>query len=316
MYNQNIFSALAKYNTEENENYLTESFTFVIKALLQQERPIGMEVLTHLCVGDNDFSFDVDEDISVLTQEIITQGIPDIKVSSSDKLIYIEVKDYSPVDSRQLRHYRADLESSNATIKRLILLTRFPADFSEHKGIPDKCVCWFEVYNWLADVKQKAQDPDSIYLIKSFMSFLEVKKMSIERVGWEYINGVPAFNNLISMIEAAVKDAKIPFHKTYPRASAWSWKGFWLENKKFWCGIYYNAPLVVVFKAFHKKDFDMKKVKTLSYPIKEALQSIWFQLHLEDTPFFSLDKDRQLEEITKFIKTSYIETQQMRIKEK
>jgi len=32
----NIFSALAKYNSASDENYLTESFVFVINTLLQQ----------------------------------------------------------------------------------------------------------------------------------------------------------------------------------------------------------------------------------------------------------------------------------------
>lgn len=315
MFSQNVFSALAKYDSEEGENYLTEAFTFFINALLQQERYIGIEVLTQLCSENNDFSFHLDENISITTQETTPLGIPDIKISSPDKLIYVEVKDCSPVVSSQLKHYKTVLASSKATIKQLILLTRFPVDFSEHKGVPDKCVCWFEVYNWLANVKQKAQDPVSVYLIKSFMSFLEVKKMSIEKVGWEYIDGVPAFNNLINMIEAAIKDVKISFNQTYPRASAWAWKGFWLEKKAFWCGVYYNSPLVVVFKAFHKNNLDIKKVGTPSYPVKEALQSIWFQLRLEDINFFSLDKDKQLEEITKFIKTSYVEAQQMRVRE-
>ncbi len=314
MSSENIFSALAKYNSAEDENYLTEAFVFVLNSLLTGERAAGCEILTKLCVNDDEFSFDYDEAISVSTQEMTEQGTPDIKVSSPDKLIYVEVKDYSPVVSSQLKRYRKGLESKSATIKRLILLTRFPVDFSEHKGIPDKHARWFEVYNWLADVKQRAQDPVSLYLIDEFMNFLEVKRVSIEKVGWEYINGVPAFNNLINMIEAAIKDAKLSFYKTSPKAAAWASKAFWLENKKFWCGIYYNAPSVVVFKAFNKEDLDIKRVETPSYPVKKALKSIWFSLQLEDIHFFSLDKDRQLEEITEFIKTACAEAQKMRVK--
>jgi len=46
MSDENIFSALEKYNSAIDENYLTESFVFVINTLLQQERPIGIEILT------------------------------------------------------------------------------------------------------------------------------------------------------------------------------------------------------------------------------------------------------------------------------
>lgn len=310
-----IFSALAKYDSAEDENYLTEAFVFLINSLLAEERNIGLEVLAQLCISENDFAFDIEEGISVSTQETTEQGIPDIKVSSSNKLIYVEVKDYSPVDPSQLKRYKKTLESSSADIKRLILLTRFPIDVSEHKGIPNKHVCWFEVYNWLANIRQKSQDPVSAYLIESFMSFLEVKRMSIEKVGWEYTNGVAAFNNLINMVEAAIKDVGISFHKRYPRAAAWDSKGFWLENKKYYCGIYYNAPLAVIFKAFHRRDLNLDNVQAPSYPIKEAFASMWFMLQLEDIHFFALDKDKQLEEITKFVRTAYEEAKQMRIKE-
>lgn len=316
MSNENIFSALGKYNSGMGENYLTESFVFVINALLKQEHSIGLEILTQLCMKDNEFLFDGDEDISIITQESTDEGIPDIKISSNDKLIYVEVKDSSPVSSRQLKNYRKDLESSRYAIRRLILLTRFPTELSEHKGIPDKCIRWFEVYNWLVGAKAKVQDPVTGYLMESFMSFLEVKQMSIQKVGWEYIEGVPAFFNLINMIEASIKNVGISFHRNLPRAAAWDWKGFWLENKKYWCGIYYNNPLVVVFKAFDKKSLDVKRVKIPSYPIKEAARSIWFQLPLEDILFFSLDKDKQLEALTKFVKTSYEEAQKMRLKDK
>lgn len=267
MVNGTIFSALEK---ETGENYLTEAFVFLINSLLVRERPLALEFLTYLCTENNEFSFDTDENISVTTQEIIEQGILDIKISSFGKQIYVEVKDYSPVSIGQLKRYRKHLESSSAPIKRLILLTRFPVDLTEHQGIPDKHICWFEVYNWLVSAEDKVKDSVSTYLIKSFKSFLEVKRMSIEKVGWEYINGVTAFNNLINMIEAAVKNIGIPFYKKLPKAARWDSKGFWLENRKYYCGIYYNAPLTVIFKAFNKKDLNIDNVKSPSYPIKKA----------------------------------------------
>ena len=70
---ENIFSTLAKYNSATDENYLTEAFVFVINSLLQRERPIGLEILTQLCVENNEFCFDTDEAISVSTQETILQ---------------------------------------------------------------------------------------------------------------------------------------------------------------------------------------------------------------------------------------------------
>lgn len=315
MSEENIFSALAKYNSARDENYLTEAFVFLINSLFTRERTIGLEILTQLCVKNNEFCFETDEPISISTQEITEQGTPDIKISSPDKLIYIEVKQGSDLGAQQLERYRKALGSSDATIKHVVLLTRFAIDFEEKIERPYKHIRWFEVYNWLANSRTRAKNPVSVYLIDSFNSFLEAKQMSIEKVGWEYINGVPAFNNLINMIEAAIKAADIPFYTKYPRAVAWDWKAFWLGNKEFWCGIYHNTPLVVVFKVFDKKTLNPKLIEMPSYPLKEAKLSYWFCLQLEDKHFFSLDKDKQLEEITKFVKTAYAEAQLMRIKE-
>jgi len=57
----------------------------------------------------------------------------------------------------------------------------------------------------------------------------------------------------------------------------------------------------------------VKLVDTPSYSVREDKDLIWFRLSLEDTHFFSLDKDKQLEEITKFVKIAYAEAQKMRV---
>ena len=308
MFNENIFSTLAKYNSARDENYLTEAFVFLINTLLLRDRPIGLEILTQLCVKNNEFSFDANEDISISTQETTEQGRPDIKVLSPNKLIYIEVKHDSALDPQQLVRYKEALESSTATIKCVNLLTRFAIDFDQQER-PYKHVRWFEVYNWLTNAK--AHDPVSVYLIESFKSFLEVKQMSTQKVGWEYINGVPAMINLINMIEVAIQGTSL---RIYQKSSGWDFRGFYLEDKEFWCGIYYGDPMVVVFEIPDKENFNTKLVDTPNYPVREDRDVIRFRLQLEDRHFFSLDKDNQLEEITNFVKKAYSDAQQMRVK--
>jgi hypothetical protein len=46
---------------------------------------------------NSEFSFDEDEVVSVSTPETTQPGTPDIKISSPDKLIYVEVKHDSPL---------------------------------------------------------------------------------------------------------------------------------------------------------------------------------------------------------------------------
>jgi hypothetical protein len=310
MLNENIFSALAKYNSAIDENYLTEAFVFVLNSLLLNERPIGIQILTQLCVNNNEFAFDPDEHISISTQETTEQGRPDIKVSSPNKLIYIEVKHDSVLGPQQLARYKKALEPSPAIIKRIVLLTRFEIDFEDKQEKAfDKHVHWFEVYNWLANAE--AQEPVSAYLIESFKSFLEVKQMSIQKVEWEYIKGLPAFKNLINMMEVAIQGASLTIYKKSPGRE---FTGFYIESQELWCGIYYDDPLVVVFEITDKKKFNTKLVDTPSYPVREGKANIRFRLQLEDKYFFSLDKDKQLEEITEFVKKAYSDAQRMRVK--
>ena len=307
-----IFSALGKYKQTE-ENYLTEAFVFLISSLLESalDHLIGIEILNQLCAFEQGSTFDPVEKVSVVTQEVIEVGKLDIKIQSPDKLIYVEVKDYSPVNPQQLKKYRIDLDSHNIPTKRLVLLTRFFVDSSEHKNLSDRQVRWSEVYNWLTFLK--VQDPISRYLINSFISFLEVKQMSMQKVGWEYVNGVPAFNNLIDMIEVAIRSAGIPFSKTAPKGFGWDYRGFSMEGG-LWCGIVYSDHLYLIFEIWDKQKYDQTRVKQPTYPVRDNNKSIFFDLIFENVRFFCLDKDKQLEEITKFIKTAYAEAQQMMVK--
>jgi hypothetical protein len=303
----NIFSALGKYSTSE-ENYLTEAFVVLLNTLLARERAVAVEILNKLCVANNEFCFDVTEDISVSTQEATEQGRPDIKISSPDKLVYVEVKYEAELGEKQLERYNEALNSSSAVIKCVVLLTKFPVDFGEKDRKPDKHVRWREVHNWLASLKPR--EAVSEYLVNSFKSFLEVKRMTIQKVGWEYINGVSALNNLIDMVEEGAKRASISI---YRRCPAWESKGLYLENAEFWCGVSFYDPdhLQVIFQLCDKNKFN----KNLSHlVVREGKDSFFFDLMLEDIHFFSLDKDKQFDEITKFVKNAYTEAQQMRVK--
>jgi len=122
---ENIFSALAKYNSACDENYLTEAFVFVLNHLLNEDREHGLGILSLLCINGEDFAFDRDESISISTQEVTQYGTPDIKISSPNKLIYVEVKHDSGLERTQIDRYNKALELSNAEIKHVVLLTRF-----------------------------------------------------------------------------------------------------------------------------------------------------------------------------------------------
>jgi len=136
--------------------------------------------------------------------------------------------------------------------------------------------------------------------------------MTLQKVTWEYINGVPAMINLINIIEVAIQGAGIDFYKTYPKSAGWDFKGFNLENRDFWCGIYFNNPLVLTFELLDKSKFDKNKLSEPVYLLQEGKERLWFRLPLEETLFFSLTRDQQLDQITNFIKSCKSDSEIMR----
>jgi hypothetical protein len=306
---ENIFSALAKYGSRESENYLTEAFVFLLKNLLERDRKTAVRILDMLCGRDDEFCFDPEQTIIISTQKTTEEGRPDIEILAPNKRIYVEVKYDATLGYRQIDRYRKALEAHPEKNKCIVLLTRFAVEL-EGDAKPDKHVRLFEVYNWL--VEAEVEDPVSEYLVRAFMDYLEEKQMSIQKVGWEYINGVPALTNLMNMIQVAIESPSLPI---YQKTAGWDWKGFYIMDGDHFCGIYYERPLTVVFEIQHKGRYDLERLVEARYPVEEGQHSISFLLDLESTHFFSLNKDEQLELITTFLRASLDDAQEARIGE-
>lgn len=298
MMGENIFSALSKYDSASEENYLTEAFVFLVNRLLDRDGPVGIQLLTNLCVDSDEFFFDPSEPISIVTQVGTEQGRPDIEISTRDKLIYIEVKHDSGLGPTQLQRYKKALEESGVDVTKLILLTRFSIELNDEETQLCRHVKWFEVYNWLTEAEP--EDAVSQYLARAFLDFLEEKQMSMQKVGWEYIKGVPALRNLMNMIEVAIKNASLSIHQ---RSAGWEWRGLYLDKGKYFCGIYYSDPLSLVFQWQSETKPDEAILAEPDYRYgKRPRGTIYFALDLEAAHFFSLDKDGQLETISTFLK--------------
>lgn len=305
---ENIFSILAKYSSRESEDYLTEALVFLLTHLLEKERKTTVKILTRLRVKDEEFGFDPEQTIIISTQKTTEEGRPDIEIVAPNTRIYIEVKDYAPLGYRQIERYREGLKAYPERNKCIVLLTRFAVAL-EGDAKPDKHVRWFEVYNWLAEVE--LEDPVSEYLVRAFMAFMEEKQMSIRKVGWEYINGIPALTNLMNMVQVAIESLSLPTHQ---RTAGWDWKGFYLLDNEHYCGIYFDRPLTLVLDVT-KERYDLEMLAEPQYPIEETQRSILFLLDLEATHFFSLNKDEQLELITTFLRASLEDAEKARIEE-
>jgi len=112
--------------------------------------------------------------------------------------------------------------------------------------------------------------------------------MTMEKISWEYIDGVPAMMRLTKMLETAIPEAlpKIAFKPT----AGWTWRGFYLgPDFDFFLGVYYDRPTVLLFANERGSD-------NATYDRR---------LDLETTHFFALTGDEQFQLIVDFAKQAY-----------
>ena len=276
-----VFSTLFRARLG-SEDYLTEAFVLVLKLLLERQPSEAVAMINRLSGLPQEARFEHPESVAISTQVIIEEGRPDIEMrDGKDRLVYVEVKHDSPLGVRQLERYLAELQTSSFTTTRLVLLTRSRVSAHETTLAPDKYhhVCWYEIHNWLAQTE--VRDEVCQYFIHSFLRFLEEKRMSMEKVPHEYIEGVPALLKLTEMMEASITEA-IPGAK-YKRTAGWGYRGFNINS--YYYGIRSAQPSLVVYES------DMGNSPTYKR-----------DLNLQHEDFFSLDKDEQYERLVEFLR--------------
>lgn len=284
----NVFSALSMYGSSQEENYLTESFVFLINLLIERMPNEGLRFLNRLTGPLPFHSITQPRLIVIRTQAACEQGRPDIEIrEAEDTLVYVEIKHDSPIGYGQLEYYLKQLHQSGYTNVRLVLLTRSRASANETTLVPADYhhVCWYEVYNWLADMSNC--DEVSQYFVNAFMNFLEEKNMNLKKVTWEYAHGTEALLNLTTMMEIAAKE--IMPDVAFKRTGGWSWRGFYLDSTYFF-GVRFNRPLIIVFENNLGTNPTGKR-----------------ELDLETTHFFALTKDEQFELLADFLKRARTE---------
>ncbi|MBI4185961.1 MAG: PD-(D/E)XK nuclease family protein [Chloroflexi bacterium] len=303
-FERNIFLTLERYSQPNSENYLTEAFCFLLRILLEKDCEAGCQLLNKMN-PDLKPLFDPRDKVVVCTQESTDYGTPDIKISSHAKVMYVEVKLDSPLSPTQISRYREALASQPEHTKRLVLLTHSVINITDETEKPDKQIRWIEIHDWLSRMRNEVSDDVAKYFMEAFIHYMEVKKMSIQRVSWEYINGVPAMLNLINMMEKAIVDAGLTLYKHYPRSAALNERGFYIQNTNTWCGIRYDNPMEIIFWAFNKDGFDRERIKKPEYPVRYKKDTLDIILDLERYHFFSLSKEEQLKLVTDFAESAH-----------
>lgn len=280
MKTQNLFSTLSKYGSRELENYLTESFVFVMTLLLERETFHALEFLNRLCGVEGEESFNDPGSLNITTQVTVDEGRPDIEIrEGSKKLFYIEIKHDSPLGGGQLEYYKRKLDQTHILRTGLVLLTRSKSSAQETTLDQEDFhhICWYDIHRSLDQIAQANIDDVCSYFISNFNSFLEGKQMSLEQVGWEYIKGVPGLVALTNMLEVAILEV-IPDAQV-KKTSGWYWRGF-AVNGLFYCGMRYDESMLIVFEnnlgnsPTYRRELDLNKVHFFSLSQAEQLECL------------------------------------------
>jgi hypothetical protein len=279
-----LFTVLSRFAFRQEENFLTESLVYMLNLILEREKQVGLSILAKLCGRRFATGLDNAANISIKTQFTVDEGRPDIVIQvDSDKIAYIEVKHDSSLGVEQLERYYLDLMSSKAKDTQLVLLTRSRHSIQETSL--DRSlfhhVCWYEISGWLSEADFR--DDIIAFLVEQFLEFLKEKEMSMEKVTWEYIQGVPAMINLVNMIGTALSEVA-PESSTKKTVGA-SWAGFYMSE--LFIGFRYANPLIIVFENNTGNSPTFKR-----------------DLFLEKAHFFSLSAGEQLECLIDFMRVS------------
>jgi hypothetical protein len=302
---QNLLVALHRWATRQDENFVTEAFAHLLRHLLENERPIGVDLLCYLTNNRLNVKGDEVESVAVSTQVTTFLGRPDITIRTSNHLVYVEVKVESDLGDKQLTRYRQALAESGFENWTLVSLIRHPASTEGNGGEPYVSRRWYEIADKLGKSLNGSHswaNPASEFLARQFVEFLQARGMTMERVNWELKRGVEALWSLILMLGEQAKKAGPE------KTIAWDWIGYYIKSKKAWVGVRWRDPTLLVF-ATERLSFERSAAERLDYgEIQEYGGSPcglrWAQkmdLESEEVHFFALSKATQIQKVAEFL---------------
>jgi hypothetical protein len=269
--------------------------------LLHNEESIALPFLQWLCCNPNDPPCFVSQKPTITTQWSAKDGRPDIRIAiPSALLVLVEVKKDSEMGATQLERYWKILKESGVPFQRLVLLTVYPAVFSENNRA-SKHVKWPDVAEWMK--KHLPRESVSKFLVDQFLDFMMGQGMTMEQVNWELVNGAKAYRHLIIMLYKAIERSATPY---YAKATQWNeFFGYYLEAKQFSVAVSFTRPTLVRF-AFVTPNYDKKVFDSLGTGRVDEFGPCWaLDLASEEAHFFCRSADSQLELLTDWLKKVY-----------
>lgn len=299
---ENLFIPLHNLAINQDENFLTEIFAFLLRYLIENEQDAAIKLLKHLSHNMLIMSPNELSGINIRTQTVTSGGIPDIEIKTNNILIFIEAKIDSDFGNKQLERYKNFLNSytlQTSLKTALITLTRYQYKLHNADIDPDYGFRWHDLSDWLNDLS--ITKDISRFLVEQFLGLLKHRGIAMETISWQLIDGLKSLKNLTVMIGEALSATSTPIHS---RSGAWNWIGYYLENKKFFVGIYFDTPHLVVLNT---EEVSLRNDCPEEPEIGRYQGTGWrneIDLSSENIHFFSRSKASQIACLEEFIKNS------------
>jgi hypothetical protein len=302
----NLLVALHRLAHRQDENFVTETFAHLVRHLLRYEPDVAVGLIASLTDDRVVLSPRDADTVTVRTQVTTDEGRPDIEISTADHLIFVEAKAESGLGWEQLPRYRKALDADEHPNKTLVLLTRHTTEDREQASVADTDHRWYEVGGFLKQrmASGACKHEKSGFLVSQFAGFLQARGMLMERVRWEYTNGIRALWNLMKMLEEVV-------HKHTDeviRSVGQQWAGYYLDGKRGWVGIGWEEAAWLTFQS-EEMTFDKAAADSLEYgEARENKYSPcgfkWYyekDLESEEVHFFARSQESQMQWLEAFV---------------
>jgi len=240
MEENNLFIPLHVLASRQDENFLTEIFIFLLRYFVEHEQISAISLLNNISGGLLKLSHNELGSVNISTRSKTAKGIPDIEIRTREFLLFIEVKVDSDFRCKQLERYKSVLKASGLE-SALITLTRYHYKLHKADLNPDYSFRWHNLADWLKGLN--LVKPISNFITKQFLILLKNRGIIMETINWQLMDGVRSLKNLVDMIEEALSALKIPINQ---RTGAWGWIGYYIEDKKYFVGIYFDKPHLVI----------------------------------------------------------------------
>lgn len=294
-----LFQSLFKWARRQDENFSTEVFVSIFRHLQRNEPKIAAKIFNFLTDSKYELTLKEVPFLNISTQSSMDMGRPDIVIESAHLVIFIEVKLNAGFGDKQLFRYKSKLSKEKYKHTCLVTITKYPLEYYglTDSELPDVSLRWIDIAKSFS--KYKIIKPISKYLIDEFILFLNRSNLIMEKVTYEYIDGMKAYQNLLLMLSESLASLNMNFS----RSSGQLRSGFYVDTGKLFIGIYYdwiNVIQIITEKPI--KDVPIEDI-TLGKIDGGKWRNI-LELDSEDIYFFSRSAESQGQCLAKYIKES------------